>query len=304
MPEHTNAWPFPVVDDVRGDPVRWYGLGFGDIYAAERARGATVVQLNHSRVNGECGILCLLDWDRMTDPPATDDPEALGLSPGDQVWSWDFDAFEVENGLRSPYLTDDTRHSGALYDWFAFFNLGHAVTGVGVTDVHGMETPGTPRTYVAVADDTAFTVDELADATLDGAAQISAGAFARVTVDGAGPGETVTVTDGEADLAITVQAIPDIDVTAVHVIVDCDAYAVLPATDPTGVVKLDTVVPLSVTGDHYVVVLAVGEEAMPRGLEDYDALEVPRVIVNPVFVDGDGDGVWTAPGAKTCDWTP
>jgi hypothetical protein len=28
------------------------------------------------------------------------------------------------------------------------------------------------------------------------------------------------------------------------------------------------------------------------------------VVVNPVFVDGDGDGVWTAPGAKTCDWAP
>ncbi|MFN7143825.1 MAG: hypothetical protein ACK4YP_08630, partial [Myxococcota bacterium] len=208
--------------------------------------------------------------------------------------------------LRSPFLTEDERRSGALYDWLAFHNLGYRVTAVGVTDVHGMGTPGTPRTYVAVADDTpgGFAADDLADATLAGAAQVSAGAFARVSVDGAGPGETVTVADGEATLALRVEALPEIDVTRVEVLVDCDAYASVAATAPGEVVKLDTTVPLTVTGDHYVVVLALGEGAMPRGIEDYDATRVPRVVVNPVFVDGDGDGVWTPPGPRTCDWRP
>ncbi len=304
LPEHMNAWPFPVVDDVRGEPVVWYGMGFGDIYAAERARGARVVQLNHARVNGECGVLCLLDWDRVSDPPATDDPLAFGLAAGDEVWSWDFDAFELLNGLRSPYLASDPRRSGALYDWLAFHNLGHPVTAVGVTDVHGMGTPGTPRTYIAVPDDAAFTIDDLADGTLAGAAQVSAGAFARVTIDGAGPGETVSVTDGEAALSVRVEALPDIDVTRVDVLLDCDAFVSWTTSTPYEVVKLDETVPLAVTGDHYIVVIAIGEGEMPRGIEDYDAGEVPRVVVNPVFVDGDGDGVWTAPGPKACSWVP
>ncbi|MDP2306632.1 MAG: CehA/McbA family metallohydrolase [Pseudomonadota bacterium] len=305
LPEHTNAWPFPVTDSVRGDPVQWYSLAFGDIYAAERARGASVVQLNHARVNGECGILCILEWDRMSEPPAMDDPEALGLSPGAAVWSWDFDSFEVMNGLRSPYLDNaDPNHTGAIADWFAFHNLGHPVTGVGVTDVHGMDTPGTPRTFVAVADDTTFTVDDAAQATLAGAAQISAGAFARVTANGAGPGELATVTDGIADLWLHVEALPEIDVTRVDVLVNCDLAQSFPSTDPAGIVKLDQALPLPLTQDAYLVVIAVGEGAMPRGLEGYDASAVPRVIVNPIFVDADGDGVWTPPGAKTCDWAP
>ncbi|MES2641210.1 MAG: CehA/McbA family metallohydrolase [Myxococcota bacterium] len=305
IPEHTNAWPFPVTDTVRGDPVRWYSLAFGDIFAAQRARGASVVQMNHARVNGECGILCVLEWDRMSEPPAMDDPEALGLAPGTAVWSWDFDSFEVLNGLRSPYLEEaDPLHTGALVDWFAFHNLGHRVTGVGVTDVHGMDTPGTPRTFVTVPDDTAFTADDAAEGTLAGAAQISAGAFARVTVDGAGPGETASVSDGEAELWLHVEALPEIDVTRVDVLVNCDLAHTRAATAPSELVKLDETLPLLLTEDAYIVVIAVGEGAMPRGLEGYDAAEVPRVIVNPIFVDVDGDGVWTAPGAKTCDWAP
>lgn len=305
IPEHTNAWPFPVTDTVRGDPVRWYSLAFGDIYAAQRARGASVVQLNHARVNGECGILCVLEWDRMSEVPAMDDPEALGLAAGTAVWSWDFDSFEVMNGLRSPYLDpDDPLHTGALVDWMAFHNLGHRVTGVGVTDEHGMDTPGTPRTFVVVPDDTAFTADDAAEGTLAGAAQISAGAFARVTADGAGPGEIVRVTAGATDLRLHVQALPEIDVTRVDVLVNCDLAATLAATDPGGVVKLDETVSLALPDDAYIVVIAVGEEPMPRGLEGYAASDVPRVIVNPIFVDADGDGAWTPPGPKTCDWEP
>lgn len=303
IPEHTNAWPFPTSDGARGDPVRWYQMGFPDIYAAERDRGAQVVQLNHSRVNGECGILCILDWDRRSEP-ATSDPEALGLAAGTEIWSWDFDSFELLNGNRSPYFTDDTRRSGALYDWMAFFTLGHRVAAMGVTDVHGDGTPGTPRTFVQVPDDADFTIDELAAGVLAGATQVSAGAFARLTVDGAGPGETVSVTDGEAEVAVHVEALPGIDVTDVDVLVDCDAWETVPADDPDGIVKLDTTLTLPVTGDHFVVLIARGEGDMPTGIEGYSGPEVPRVVVSPVLVDGDGDGVWTAPGAKECGWRP
>jgi len=308
VPEHTNAWPFPVHDDVRGDPVRWYQLGFPGIFAAERKRGAQVIQLNHSRVDGECGILCVLDWDRMSEAPSTDDPEALALPPGTEIWSWDFDSFEVMNSLRSPYLwPDDPRHSGALYDWMAFHNLGHKVTGVAVTDIHSEETPGTPRTYAQVADDApgAFTVDEVAQAVLDGAAVIGVGAFARVTLDGAGPGQTVTDTDGTVSLWLHIEGIPEIDLTRVDVLVDCDPALSLSATDAGGVVKLDQTLPLvlPLNQDAYVIVIAMGEQPMPRGLESADAATVPRAITNPIFVDGDGDGVWTAPGPKDCGWT-
>jgi len=71
-------------------------------------------------------------------------------------------------------------------------------------------------------------------------------------------------------------------------------------------VKLDTNATLELpTGsDSYVVVVAIGEGAMPRGLTDYDAGAVPRVITNPILVDGDGDGLYSGPGAKGCGWAP
>ncbi len=300
IPEHSNAWPFPAVDDPRGSPPEWYQLGFPGIYAATRERGASVIQLNHSRVNGECGILCVLDWDRLTDPPATDDPEGLALLPGTEVWSWDFDSFEVLNDARSPLIDPaDPRHTGALVDWLAFANLGYPRAGVAVTDVHGLEIPGQPRTYVRVADDdpAVVTADEAAEATLDMAALISAGAFAEVSIEGAGPGELAA----PGPLSLRVQAIPQVDVTTIYVLVNCDLAATVAATDPGGVVKFDGEVELDFNADAHVVVLGFGVADMPRGLSDYDQRNVPRFISNPVLVDADGDGAWTAPGPKACD---
>lgn len=299
IPEHTNAWPFPTSEGGRGDPVRWYELGFPGIYAAERARGARVIQLNHSRVNGECGILCLLDWDRMSEAPVATDPEALGMPAGTEVWSWDFDSFELMNGLRSPYLVQgEERFSGALYDWLAFHNLGHRVAAVAVTDEHGWDPPGQPLTWVAVEGE--VDAETMADGVLAGATVASAGALLRVEVAGVGPGETA-IASGEAELWIQVQALPEVDVQTVDVLVDCDLWQRIETTAPDAVVKLDTTLALPVEGDAYVVVIARGSASMPRGLQDYDASSVPRAVSSPVFIDGDGDGVWTAPGAKSCD---
>lgn len=299
IPEHTNAWPFPVREQGRGDPVRWYGLGFPGIYAAERERGARVVQLNHSRVNGECGILCLLDWDRLSLDPVATDPEGLGLPAGTEVWSWDFDSFELMNGLRSPYLLpDQERHSGALYDWLAFHNLGHRVAAVAVTDEHGWDPPGQPLTWVGLEGE--VDAETMADGVLAGATVSSAGAFVRVEVDGAGPGQTA-IAEGEAELWIQVQALPQVDVRWIDVLVNCDLWQRLEASDPDAVIKLDQRLSLPVEGDAYLVLVVRGEQPMPRGLLDYDASSVPRAVSSPIFIDGDGDGVWTAPGPKECD---
>jgi hypothetical protein len=295
IPEHINAWPFPVVDDPRGDPVAWYNMGFPGIYSAIRERGASVIQLNHSRVNGECGILCVLDWDRLSEAPSTDDLEALGLPAGTEIWSWDFDSFEVMNSLRSPYLNPaDPRHSGALDDWLAFHNLGHKVAGIAVTDVHGLEIPGSPRTYVRVEEP--FDAEDLADGVLAGATLISAGAFADISMGGAGPGEL-----GEGgELYLRVEALPEIDVQEVVVLANCDEAARIAMTAPDEVVKFEGTVELAFAEDSYIVLVGLGSGSMPRGLEDYNASEVPRFLSSPIFVDADQDGQWTPPGPKSC----
>ncbi len=303
VPEHVNAWPFPATDDARGSTPVWYQLGFPDIYAAIRERGARVIQLNHSRVNGECGILCVADWDRLTDPPTVSDPEALGMLPGTVLWSWDFDSFEVMNSNRSPLLDeDDPRHSGALIDWLGFHNLGYRVTGVAVTDVHGEDIPGQPRVFARVPDDAPgeASADDVAEAELGGHAVISAGAWLRVDIDGAGPGDLAPANGVTPNLNLEITALPEVDVTEAYILVNCDLWAIVEAEAPAAVVKLSQSLPLELDGDAYVVVLAFGDQPMPRGLKDYLPQDVPRAISNPIFVDTDGDGLWTPPGAKSC----
>ena len=300
LPEHVNAWPFPVrSDDPRGDFVRWYGLGLGGIYDAARARGARVVQLNHPRVNGSCGILCLIDFDRVTATPRLTDPTLLGMPADAGTWDWDFDALELINGQRSPFLEPaDPRRTGVFEDWLSFLNHGHAITAVAVTDVHGDDLPGAPRTYLEVGDDDTAAVpeDALVDAMRGGHAVVSVGAFARVGIGGAGPGDTVRVTGGPATLDLHVEAVPAVDVSHIEVLVNCDEVLDLPTTDPGGVVKLDTSVALSLTQDAHVVVLGMGEGPLPDGLPALEMARVPRFVTNPIWVDVDGDGRITPRG--------
>jgi hypothetical protein len=292
FPEHVNAWPFPPSEHARGEPVDWWGLGFPSIYENIGARGAAVIQLNHARVNGECGILCVLDWDRRSEPGM----DASMFLVEEDVWSWDFDAFEVMNSNRSPFLdVDNPRTTGAFQDWLAFHNLGHAVTGMAVTDAHGLDLPGSPRTWLRGSGSEA----DITDSSKNGHAVMSAGAFARVSLGEAGPGDLGT----ETVLDVHVQALPEIDVTEVLVLANCELIATLDTDDPDGVIKLDAALELGLTEDSHVVVLGFGEQPMPTGFDSsYSAASVPRFITNPVFLDADGDGGFTPAGPRDC-WT-
>ena len=206
---------------------------------------------------------------------------------------------------------------GTFEDWMSFWNAGHRVTALGVTDVHGWGPPGMPRTFFQVPSDdlAAFQPAWLVDAVLAGQTQVSAGAFARVSLMGRGPGELapagVVMVDPSGPFVmvkVRVEAIPEIDVTRVLVLLNCDTVAEVQATDPGGVVKLDKLVkvPLGAGADKdaHIVVLAFGSKPMPKGMASIDAKTVPRVITNPILLDGDGDGTFSGPGGKACAIVP
>jgi hypothetical protein len=297
-PEHINAWPFPdpAPGDVRGNIPRWYGLGLGETFAVIRERGAELVQLNHPRFS--CNWMCLIGWDRATGEPQLSDPTLLGLEPTMSLWSWDFDVFEVMNGLKSPLIDPEVPDASGLFeDWLAFHDHGHPVTAVGVTDAHDAELPGSPRTYFAAVEEdmTAFDEAAMVEALRGRRALVSAGAFARVAIDGAGPGETVRVS-GTASLTVHVEALPQIDVDHVTVLVNGIQVASVPTDDPDGVVKLDLLLPLSFAEDAHVVVVGWGANPMPEGFYDYDPTGTPRFFSNAILVDADGVAGWQAPG--------
>lgn len=304
VPEHLNMWGVPLgpEDGVRGDPVVWYGLGLGGLYDAMRARGAGVVQLNHP------GWMDDIAYDVLTGEPQRADPTLWGLGADQTVWSWDFDAIELQNGFK--YIwgeADRPGTSGLFRSWASFHNLGHRITAVGVSDAHGLDRPGDARTYVAVPDDAldAFTEAPLLSGVLDGRAIVSTGAFAQVGLEGpdgarAGLGETLTSTSGAIDLEVAVRALPGIRVDRAVVFVNCDAVAEVPADAPDAVDKLQAEVPLSLTQDAWIAVAAFGSGAYPAGMAQPPS-HVARVLTNPMYVDVDGNGRFDPPGGRACD---
>jgi hypothetical protein len=306
VPEHVNVLCLePRFDlNARGGPVPWYGLDIAEVYAAARARGGRVVTLNHPR-NG-CSYMCLIGYDRLTGRPAMQDPVRLGLRPGAQLWSWDFDAIEYMNGHTRVFVDPARPDSTGLFeDWMSFLNLGHRKTAVATTDTHGIGTPGSPRTYYASSTDEPARMDEdeFAESLLNGRALVSTGAFARVRANGAaGMGDVLTDTDGAVDLWVRIEALAGIDVTHFKVFVNCDEVLSVPASDPHGIVKYDGTLSVPVDRDAHVVVLGFGEDALPRGLDDFDPAGVPRFTTNAIYVDADGNGAYDAPGGKICTY--
>lgn len=305
IPEHVNAWPFPDRSDEapRGIPVDWRHQDIEGVYDVSRARGAQVVSLNHPRLG--CSWMCMIGYDRVTGDHDPVDPTQLALPAGAKLWSWKFDAIEVLNGHRDPFVFPSSpRNTGLFDDWISFLNHGHRIVPLGVTDVHGFDGRGSPRTFFRTDGTLAdFEASHLVDAVRAGGIQVSTGAFARVSVGGVGPGGDVEVPGGDVELSVQVQALPEIDVQGVSVLANCDEVAWIEATDPDGVVKLDTQVALSLAEDAHLVVLAYGTKPLPRPFPQFDARAVPRVFTHGLFVDVDGDG-FTAPGGKTCDYQP
>ncbi len=304
LPEHMNMYPVPKnAEHPRGEPVAWYGLDPGQSYAAIRERGAGVVQLNHPKQG--CNYLCLIDWITNEARPGLEDPTLLGFSAEQSLWSWDFDAVELSNGFTSPFLDANRPHDTGLFDdWYNWHLAGHRITAMAVTDAHGEGPPGSPRTYFAAPTDDppAFEDAMMTQAITSGRAQTSSGAFARVSIGEVGLGETAQGPGGEVTLDIEIQAIPEVHVGWVTIFVDCDQVQAIATTDPDGVVKLRTQVPLVLDGDAAIVVAAFSDRPMPRGFRNYNARRTARVLTNPVYVDVDGNGMYDPPGPKTCTY--
>lgn len=306
LPEHTNMTSVvPDPKHVRGAPVSWEGHDLAEIFALEKQRGAGFRTLNHPRKG--CNWLCLIGWDRDKLTFTLNDPTVVGLAKGATLLSWDFEAMEVLNGMddRLFSIKGKEQESGTFEDWLSFWNGGHRVVGLAVTDVHGWAPPGSPRSWFKVPSDTLADFEDawLVDAVKSGNTTMSAGAFATVSIGGVGPGGTVpksAVVDGKVPLAVKVQAIAAIDVTRVAVLVNCELVLDVKTSAPDAVVKMAETLSVPITKDSYVVVLGFGKKAMPAGFAGVNAAAVPRFIANPILVDADGNGSWSAPGAKSC----
>ena len=293
LPEHMTMFPAVPDGTFRGDHVIWYGKGPEAIFAAMRTRsGGGINLINHP------GYLRRIDWDRILAQPRRTDPAVFGYTDGGSVWSWDFDGIEVMNGHRSPFADGN----GHFDDWQSMLNAGHRVIAVGCSDSHDGEEVGFPRTYFASPTDDvqAFDPGDLVAAFRGGAAIVSAGAFARVDIDGVELGQVVTAAEDAVDLRVHIEAAPEVDVTDVLVFTNCDLALSVAAPTPDAVVKLSETLSVPIDEDAHVTVAAFGRAPLAAGMPQYDPAHTPRVLTNPIYVDADGDGIVGATGGRAC----
>ncbi len=292
--EHMTMFPTPPDGTPRGGFIQWYGLDYPELVAAQRARGAGVVMLNHP------GYLGRIGWDRLAGQP-TMAPDRFGLSEDASLWTWDIDGLELMNSMSNPFASGN----GRFDDWMSFLNHGHRIHAAGSSDDHGGRGTGLPATFFASSTDAPgeFREDDLVTSYQQGRTMISAGAFGRVSIGDASLGDVVTDTDGAVDLALEITALPEVGITHVVVFANCDEVADLPTTDPGGLIKLSTEVRLTLDADAHVVVAVFGDGSGPLGLPSAGST-TPRLLTNPIYVDVDGNGEFDAPGGKACTYGP
>jgi hypothetical protein len=236
---HFNAWPL-VPDDLSPDrgAIDWargdngFAMTPGQIYAAARARGAQMIQVNHPRASG---IDFQAFFDRANlqydydlrsiygDFENAPIPNAWLRLPGESLWDDSFNALEVWNGFSMGDTDGDgrrevTKMDRMLRDWFNLLSMGLVVTPTGNSDTHtsAIDPVGMPRTYVRVSDDGGFGLSS--GAAVDEVLSRMTGESARDIVVSNGPmidvragglpalGAVVTASGGRVNLQVSVVA--------------------------------------------------------------------------------------------------
>jgi hypothetical protein len=218
-----------------------------------------------------------------------------------------FDAIELLNS--SALRNDDTE---VIHDWMALLNYGYRITGVGSSDCHEVNRfiVGQARTYISCkdADPSKIDVAEACDNLLKGRALVSLGLLAQIRVNGRyGPGDLVT--GGASDLDVEVKVYGPSWTRVEHVELYANGERIRDEWTDGGAaggekLRLRWKIGKPKNDVHLVAVASgpgVRELYWPlsRPYQPSTPIWNPRVIgvTNPVWIDADGDGVFTAPRA-------
>lgn len=289
---HFNVFP---VDP--GSPVAdWKVTDWPKLLASIRAMpGVRVAILNHPR-NNHSNFIPFADanFNRVT---------------GDNRRGPDFtfDAMELLNS--SALRSDDLE---VFRDWLTLLNHGYRITGIGSSDCHEVNRfiVGQGRTYIwgKDADPARIDVSEACESLLQGRALVSLGLLTQIKVNGrSGPGDLATAVAGQVDVEVKVLGPSWTRVDRVELYANGlrirDEWI---EDGGTGGEKAKFRWKISLPkNDVHLVAIASGPGVrelywpLSRPYQPNTPLWNPRGIgiANPVWVDADGDGVYTAPRA-------
>jgi hypothetical protein len=131
-------------------------------------------------------------------------------------------------------------------------------------------------------------------------ALVTNGPFVRVSVGGRGMGQLAVAPKGRARLDVEIEAAPWVDVRRLEIFVDGERRGKpieIPASRAQ--VRYRGAIDLHVAEDAYVIVLVRGEQPLDPVVSRRAGLPptLPLAITNPIFLDRDLDGKYTAPKA-------
>jgi hypothetical protein len=279
---HFNAFPL----DPAGRVPDWTSTDWVQLVDGMRAAGASVVVLNHprwpDRDKGPFGVFGL--------------DHATGARLGDVPFR--FDAMEVMNATNEhedPELL--------LADWFALLNRGEHVMAAGSSDSHTVGDPvGQGRTYARSASDDPAHLDvpALCEALRTGHSIVSLGLFADARVAGRwGPGDVAEPPGATVPLELRVAAPSWIHPREARVFVDGVLAATAPVPDGEGRpvdARLHLDVPLAARDDAWLACVVLGDGVQGAWWPTMNPYTF--AATNPVWLDVDGDGHYTAPRAS------
>ena len=228
-----------------------------------------------------------------------------------EVYSDDFDTIEVFNEnegwgyfdaeTTTEFSIGSSRHS-VLRDWFNLLNRGHRYAAVGNSDSHAVYSclAGYPRNYVPSRTDEAGKIDprEVAATLRNRRSFTTLGPFVEFGVNGQPMGSDVKAKNGLVKLNIRIQAASWVDCDRVKIVVNGDVVEELPVPDTRRVVRFEKKHPLRLASDAWVALLVEGDDSLAPIVHDQSRPIRPFAVTNPVWVDADGDGRWTAPRAQ------
>lgn len=198
----------------------------------------------------------------------------------------DFDVMEIMNGAQG----NSTRVAALRLDWLSFLKQGIRIVGSANSDSHTMKSQvGLPRNMIGVTDDSlaGFDIDIFTTAIKQGNLYGTTGPLLALKLADIAMGGLAHISRGR--LEVRVSAADWVPVDTISVQVNGITVATRPV-DGSGEFYFD----LDFSEDAFVTIEVHGQAGT-----DYQAVYpffTPYAFSNPIYVDADGDGQWTAPG--------
>jgi hypothetical protein len=210
-------------------------------------------------------------------------------------WSTNWEAIEVFNGGCGKGQT--------LNDWIELTNHGYAKTLSSGSDTHSESSPpGEVRNWIPIDLETlAANHGSIVPVVRARKMIVSCGPFVTFdAVDTAGEvvatlGETASLDSaGGVDLHVTVQGPTWMQIHTLNLLENGVLVATEDLSGAEGALRFDDILRVTPTSDAWYSVEIVGSGSMAPAVLGSS----PYALTNPIEVDADGDGTWTAPGLQ------